>query len=236
MDKSKDSMMSMNKKHTMVWGVVAAVLAAVLLSPAVAHAETILEYEPSNNPVADNFTRLEVNKLDKNTREYLAGAKLAVIEEATGDTIDKWVSTGEAHEISRALNVSVNTANPENVYILRELEAPKGYEKVGDVRFALFSVDFNTKGTVLESDGQKNAEFTDIAGSGSEQAFVINLLDPPEPQQRERVIHKNREVKQYQKLAQTGDMFKVGMVVGLAAGGACIAMLGLHLRKRDANR
>ena len=56
----------------------------------------------------------------------LAGAKLAIIN-SNGKIVDEWTSTTDVHE----------TLLPDGTYVLRELEAPEGYDKAEDVEFVV---------------------------------------------------------------------------------------------------
>lgn len=163
--------------------VLATILAAVVLtlSATVALGTTVLDYDANRtkNPVADNITRLNVNKLEKGSRDYVAGAHMCIIEKATGRLVTEWVSDGSTHEIARNTG-DKSSLNVDEVYILRELEAPEGYAKAADTEFVLHSDDtFNTTGEILNG---PDAEFDAIHGNGDVQAFVINLYD-------EAVVH-----------------------------------------------
>ena len=174
---------------------IAVVLAAMASFPVVARAEVVLDvYEngyEAKNPVADNITRVKINKLDKSDHEPIKGALLCIVNEETGEIVDKWESNGTTHEIARNV-AGVGKGGALDVgtwYILKELSVPDGYsdnfKKLQDdpdtphlIHFMINSDDFNTSG---ETDiDEEIAEFVDteeIRGSGSEQAFVINLYN-----------------------------------------------------------
>lgn len=173
----------------------AAALAAALLAPAAALGDTELSYEPQANPVADNATRLLVNKLDKDTREYVVGAELQIIG-PDGYVVDQWQSTGEAHELEGVLSINVE-------YVLHEVVAPENYALADDVTFVLRSEDFNTTGEIV-SGGGSNADFTAVSGDGSEQAFVIAMYDKVTPEEEIRRIQRERE-RQEQDEDETED-------------------------------
>ena len=85
--------------------IVAALVAATAALPLPAYAEIHLDVYPqgtqTKNPVADNITRLNVNKLEKGARDQVKGAHLAIIEKETGKMVVDWVSDGTTKEISR---------------------------------------------------------------------------------------------------------------------------------------
>lgn len=156
---------------------VAFLVAAAVALPAHAFATTVIEYdnEKTINPVQDNITRLNVNKLEKGSRDYVKGAHMVVIEKETGKVITEWTTDGTTHEVSRNSKDSDHGAlNIDTVYILRELEAPKGYTKAADTEFVIHSDNFNTSGEIISGE---DADSEEIRGSGPEQAYVINLYD-----------------------------------------------------------
>ena len=156
---------------------VAVWLAATVALPARALATTVIEYDNDkvSNPVQDNITRLNVNKLEKGSRDYVKGAHMVIIEKETGKVITEWTTDGTTHEVSRTSEDSNHGAlNIDTVYILRELEAPEGYAKAADTEFVIHSDNFNTSGEIKSG---KDADSEEIRGSGPEQAFVINLYD-----------------------------------------------------------
>lgn len=209
--------------------------AALLVAPAPALAETVLPYEPSLNPVADNITRVDFEKLETGSRDPVKGAKLQIIEEATGVVVEEWVSQGTKHRLEKKLNV-------DTVYILREVEAPAGYQKAPDTRFILHSVDFNTVGEILnledEVNGEKvkdHVEFESISGSGDEQGFAINLFDDAYLEQ-EKVVHEKDEISRKSssstssKLPQTSDLYDPTLTYICAGVGAASLVLAIGLR------
>ena len=70
-----------------------------------------------------------ITKLDEDG-DTLAGAKLEVIDKETGETVDKWTSTSEGHDIYGTLVVG-------KTYTLHEIKAPSGYELAKDVDFTV---------------------------------------------------------------------------------------------------
>lgn len=201
---------------------------AALLAPGLALAETVLEYEPQDNPVADNVTRVLVNKLRADTHEPVEGAHLVIYPASDPSTVvAEWVSTGEAHEIARTLDVNTR-------YVLHEISAPAGYGLASDVTFELYSEDFNTTGKII-SGGGENAEFDIISGSGPEQAFVISLYDPIKPAEEKKEVHKQREVSRpasYQNLVKTGDLFNQPLFYGLLVAGVAAIAYGIWRRRK----
>jgi len=213
------------QKHKRTRGIVArlaaAVFAAALLVPVAAFAETTLEYDPSGNPVADNVTRIEVNKLEKGSRDYVKGAHLQIINKATGEVVQDWISDGNACLLEKVLDV-------DTTYVLHEVSAPEGYAVAADTEFVLHSEDFNTTGQILSG---ADAEFSTVAGSGTEQAFVINLYDEATVT-AERTTSGSTTTSR-QSLAKTGDILNQPLIIGLAVGGLAIVAYGIYRKRKQ---
>lgn len=77
--------------------------------------------------MVDDLTRVEAWKVDAANGEPLAGATMQVVDEE-GEVVEEWVSDGEPHLIE---------ALAPGDYLLRETEAPEGYELAEDVPFTV---------------------------------------------------------------------------------------------------
>lgn len=91
-------------------------------------AETPVVVEAENVP-----TKVSAIKLDAATKKALAGAELQIIqiqEDGSELIVEEWTSEEEAHAVTGKLI-------PGEEYILRETEAPFGYELAEDVRFTV---------------------------------------------------------------------------------------------------
>lgn len=223
--------------------IMAALFVAMIVVPGRAYAEVVLDYDPTEtvNPVADNITRLNVNKLEKGARDYVQGAHMAIFEKETGKLVTEWITDGTAHEVAR------NTDDPNRgaldvdvVYILRELEAPEGYQRAEDVEFVIHSDDFNTSGEILSGSENGNADAEEIRGSGPEQAFVINLYDEAtlnvtdeETVTRQKEREDETQVERSRgNLTKTGDDTSFLPIIVLAAAGCGVLAVALIKRKK----
>ncbi|MEG2441716.1 MAG: SpaA isopeptide-forming pilin-related protein [Acetivibrio sp.] len=65
----------------------------------------------------NDYTKVEISKVDLTTEEELPGAHLCITD-ATGTVVEEWVSTNTPHRINRL---------PVGAYFLIETVAPKGY-------------------------------------------------------------------------------------------------------------
>ena len=79
--------------------------------------------------ISNEQTLTEISKKDATTGEELPGATLTLKEKETGDVIETWVSTEEAH-IIRGLH-------QDKTYVLTEDLAPLGYALCQDVEFTV---------------------------------------------------------------------------------------------------
>lgn len=82
----------------------------------------------------DNPLQLQIEKRVDGTKKFLAGAKLSIIEEATGTAVYSWKS-GETAKSIPADKLRASSDTEKIIYILRETKAPKGYEIAKDIRF-----------------------------------------------------------------------------------------------------
>jgi len=73
----------------------------------------------------DDIIKVEINKLDKSTKNMMDGATLQIID-SSGKVVDEWVSTDKTHRIDRL---------PKGVYTLHEVSAPAGYVVAEDITF-----------------------------------------------------------------------------------------------------
>jgi len=123
--------------------------------------------------VSDDITRLHVDKLDKDTHEYVQGASMAIIERDTGTIVDEWVTDGSTHATDKKLDVNV-------VYILREMAAPEGYDVAQDTEFI-----------VNETEGEG---ITILSGDSAElyESYKVNLYDEAQPNNTTTTVYEDK--------------------------------------------
>lgn len=144
-------------------------LAVALGAAAPAFADTLA----SPVQVSDDITRLNVAKLDPDTREYVQGAKMQIINKSTQEVVDEWVSTDETHSFDKGLNVNTR-------YILREISAPDGYEVASDTEFEVNE----TQGTGITIISGDDAELT--------QSYTVNLYDKKKDTETTTTVTKTK--------------------------------------------
>lgn len=79
----------------------------------------------------DEPQTVSIQKVRQGSNSGLAGARLELVDKATGRRIDYWTSEAGEYKV----NISLLAENGE--YIVRELSAPYGYELAQDIQFKL---------------------------------------------------------------------------------------------------
>ena len=153
--------------------------------------------------VSDDITRIRVDKLDANTHEAVVGAKMQILVKETGEVVDEWTTDGKTHAFDKGLDVNVE-------YILREVEAPEGYEKIADVAF--YANEMEATGLTLLGE-PTHAELVD--------AYTVALYEPHE----EIVVVEERDEYVGRTMPATGDRLPIMVFAGVA-GIAVIVVVG----------
>ena len=177
----------------------------------------VLDYAPTNNPVANQAVRVGVLKRDRTTNDVLPGATLQIVDKATGEVVDSWTSTTNEHSL-------VGKLDTNRTYVLRELVAPAGYALASDVEFVLHEEGTHTTGEILlgeqATSGQQNALAKESPRTGM---LTITLFNEPKPS-----VSANKTTPTAQAeptasrmpLATTGDPSMVWAIVPFALVGA----------------
>ncbi|WP_251159108.1 Spy0128 family protein [Caniella muris] len=187
---------------------------------------TLLTYS-FDGGVYDEATRVAFNKLDTRTREWVVGAKLQILREDDGEVVASWTSGEATKELVATLDVDVS-------YILREVEAPEGYHKAGDV---VFTIDPYGKVSLVSGADNGNAEIS---------AETITLFDTqvdaeevvPLERVTERRVGGDRGTGGTESrggsVPATGDLASNGWVLAGLAALVAVAVTGavvLHRRR-----
>ena len=83
----------------------------------------------SGTNLINTITSVKISKVDIADGEELEGATIQLIDKETGEVVEEWTSTNEAHEVT-----GLTTGK---TYILRETVAPEGYGITSDTTFEL---------------------------------------------------------------------------------------------------
>ncbi len=132
-----------------VLGAVLLVFALALCPDAVsAYAETgdeghlVLTVQPNEGTasseggagVSDFATDIKISKLAADNHDTVSGAHLQILDASTGEAVCDWWTDGSPETITKTLDVDTD-------YVLREVEAPAGFEKADDVTFSINAYD-----------------------------------------------------------------------------------------------
>lgn len=191
-----------------------------------AHAKTL------NAPttVADDITRLQVNKLDADTHEPVVGATMVIVDE-NGNTVAEWVSDGSGFSIEKGLDVDV-------VYTLKELDPPDGYSAISPITFTVDPIEGN--GIIINSGDESQYDLRITFESLATGVHsVLNLYDKAGTIENEVVVTETRGVPSNtgttKKVApQTGDETPLMPIAMFAVAGiAAILILQVPKRKME---
>ena len=169
---------------------IAAATAAFLLACTLAPGQALANREigaptlpdGSTMTVADDITRIHVNKLDAGTHEYVKGAKMQILVEETGEVVDEWTTDGTTHMLEKALDVNVR-------YVLREVEAPEGYSKVGDTVFIVNEME-GTGITIVSKDEETElSEYYKVTLYDRHDDVEVEVVKTEDRQQPDKVVH-----------------------------------------------
>lgn len=111
----------------------------------------------------DAVLKMSVAKRNAKTSELLSGATLSIIDEASGTTMDTWVTDGTVKDVTTS-GLKASKGDSRTMYILRETQAPNGYVLAADIRFYM-----NESGNVYTVDANGNAT--------QEQDNIITMYD-----------------------------------------------------------
>ena len=111
--------------------------------------------------VANDYTKLLIEKRDAITNEMLSGAKLH-IEDSSGNIIKSWISGDEAFSISHLM---------PGKYILIEDEAPEGYDIASPIEFEIENTNIVQTVTIIN-----HATKIPVTGDSSNILFYFILM------------------------------------------------------------
>ena len=135
----------------------------------------------SGTDLINTITSVKISKVDIADGEELEGATIQLIDKETGEVVEEWTSTNEAHEVT-----GLTTGK---TYILRETVAPEGYGITSDTTFELKedgSIDTEKTTTTVNEEGVLLVEDTitsvkiskvDIADGEELEGATIQLID-----------------------------------------------------------
>lgn len=192
--------------------------------------ETPVTVEAENVP-----TKVAVLKLDAQTKKALTGAKLQIIkvqEDGSEQTVEEWTSTEEAHEVTGKLI-------PGEEYILREAEAPFGYELAEDVKFTVNAGGELQQIEMLDEPSPEDPYYGDDEEESSSTETTETTITYEEPEdsyykgesKTSKTSSESVTTVTKSEVSRTGDRSYTALFI-LAAAGAAGAVLILVRRRR----
>lgn len=103
----------------------------------------------------DNQFEVFIAKREKSEDTLLSGAKMSIVDEATGSVIYSWTTDGKMKKLP-SKKLAVSTDKDKIVYILKETKAPDGYELAKNIRFYM-----DKDGQVYVLKGEKAKKISD---------------------------------------------------------------------------
>ena len=193
--------------------------------------------------VSDQVSRLNIAKLDTSGK-YLKGARLQIIEKATGRVMADWTTTDGPETFARWFDeAQTKSMNVDTYYILHEVSAPDGYQLADDILFRINKYDSSITIYKLDENGNLVADQEAIDKWVSDN--TLDMIDVPVEYQTKKT--KVQKTVKYEKVIQgkdkvvyvtnakavkTGDVSNLAMYIFLfAAAGAVLIVL--FFRRRD---
>lgn len=196
--------------------------------------------------VADQVSKLKVAKLDTSGK-YVKGAKLQIIEKATGTVKAEWNTADGPEEFARwfddAKTVSMNV---DTDYILHEVSAPEGYELADDILFRINRYDSSITIYKYDESGKLVPDQEAIDRWLSDT--TIQMIDVPvvhskKTTVKQRVVGNERTIQGSDrvvrvsgaKAVKTGDTAQTALFAILLAAAVGVLLTLLLLRRKHRN-
>ena len=116
----------------------------------------------------DEYSKVEISKMDLTTAKELEGAKLQVLNK-DGKILEEWVTEGKPHKIEK-LPVGVELT-------LREITAPDGYVTAEDVKFTLEDTREMQKVEMKDECSKVEISKTDLTTGKELEGAKLQILD-----------------------------------------------------------
>ena len=167
--------------------------------------------------VYDEATTITFNKQETNTHNWVEGAKLQVIEKATGKVVEEWTTKASGEVLTAKLNV-------DTPYILHEVSAPDGYAVAKDVEF---TIDSYGKLSVASGTEDGNASLNDTTVVLFDRRLDVEEIN--------RITRTDEDNDRTTRIAKTGDTTNIApIILGLvAAVFVGVTVLVVVKRKRN---
>ncbi|NLQ13553.1 LPXTG cell wall anchor domain-containing protein [Olsenella sp. KGMB02461] len=168
--------------------------------------------------VYDEATTITFNKQETNTHNWVEGAKLQVVEKATGKVVEEWTTKASGEVLTAKLNV-------DTPYILHEVSAPDGYAVAKDVEF---TIDSYGKLSVTSGTEDGNASLNDTTVVLFDRRLDVEEIN--------RITRTDEDNDRTTRIAKTGDTTNIApIILGLVAA-VFVGVTVLLVVKRKRNQ
>ncbi len=165
--------------------------------------------------VSDEVTKLSVSKLDYTNHEFVAGAKMQILEKSSGKIVAEWTTGDSAESFERKLNVDTS-------YILREVSAPEGYDLAEDTEFII-----DAYGILSITSGPDAEKTSDTALRIYDKKLGVTKVT------KNTKENHNQKFVDVVKTVKTGDTAQIGLFAILSIAAIVVVIIVLRRRKNS---
>ena len=196
--------------------------------------------------VADQVSELKVAKLDT-AGKYIKGAKLQIIEKATGNVVAEWNTSDGPQSFARWFDDAKTVPmNVDTYYILHEVSAPDGYQLADDILFMINKYDSSI--TVYKYDENGKLVIDQEAIDKWVSDTTLQMIDVPVKHEtvtlvKQKLVPNEKTIQGEDKIVQvtsvkavkTGDTSPIAFFTILLAAAAAVLLILLYRgrKKKD---
>ena len=196
--------------------------------------------------VADQVSELKVAKLDT-AGKYIKGAKLQIIEKATGNVMAEWNTADGPQSFARWFDDAKTVPmNVDTYYILHEVSAPDGYQLADDILFMINKYDSSI--TVYKYDDNGKLVIDQEAIDKWVSDTTLQMIDVPVKHEtvtlvKQKLVPNEKTIQGEDKIVQvtsikavkTGDTSPIAFFTILLAAVAVVLLILVYRgrKKKD---
>ena len=197
--------------------------------------------------VSDQVSELNISKLDT-AGKYVKGARLQIIEKATGKVVAEWNTSDGPMSFARWFDgAGTEPMNVDTYYILHEVSAPDGYQLADDIMFIINKYDSSI--TVYKYDDAGNLVVDQEAVDQWVSDTTLSMVDVPVEYRNkvryvQKTIHNEKTIQGDNKVVEvtsvravkTGDTTPIALFVIMLAAAAVVLMVLAYRKKKQDNQ
>ena len=196
--------------------------------------------------VSDQVSELKVAKLDT-AGKYIKGAKLQIIEKATGNVVAEWNTSDGPQSFARWFDdAKTLPMNVDTYYILHEVSAPDGYQLADDILFMINKYDSSI--TVYKYDDNGKLVIDQEAIDKWVSDTTLQMIDVPVKHEtvtlvKQKLVPNEKTIQGEDKIVhvtsiqavRTGDTTPIALFVILLAAAAVVLLILVYRgrKKKD---